>query len=303
MRVLVTGATGFLGRYLMAELSRQGCEIVALVHKSVLPNSLPASQVIEGDIRDSDLLSAAVAQVDAVCHFAAFIPPDFADPAFAETCLQINALATLKLAEATLKKSGCRFVHLSSANAYAFTGGSASEANPLYPAERATYYLGSKIVGELYVEHLRRVAGLPAFCFRISSAYGWGMTEKSVVARFMASAHQGATLQVWDGGVTTYDFVHVTDVVKLVAKALQEGEPGIYNAGSGVAHTVLELARAVVDTYPERKIATDVKPAAGPAPASFSALSIDKANKMWGYNPLSLEQGLLDYRKRMQDGD
>jgi len=301
--VLVTGAAGFLGRSLVAELASNGDEVVALVHENGLPENLKTriSHVVYGDIRDSDILRTAIAQVDAICHLAAYLPPDYEDPSFAQACLQVNSLATLRLAQAALEKPGCRFVHLSSSNAYAYADGAVTEEGLLYPADRATYYLASKMVGELYVEHLRRVAGLQSVCFRISSAYGCGMSEKSVVARFMASARQGVPLQVWDGGIPTYDFVYVVNVVQLIAAAVRGGEPGVYNAGSGTANSVLELARAVADTYPERKIAVEVKPPLASIPASFRALSIDKAARMWGYRPLSLHEGLANFRERMED--
>lgn len=303
MRVLVTGATGFLGRYLLTELLVEGYEVVALIHESELPANLKTrvARIIHGNIRDADIISEAVSQVDAVCHFAAYTPSDYNDSAYAEACLQINSLATLKLAQAALEKPGCRFVYSSAGNAYSFTDAVATEESLLYPADRATYYLASKMVGEFYVEHLRRVAGLQAVCFRISSPYGWGMKEKSVVARFMNSAHQGSPLQVWDGGIPTYDFVHVIDVARLVIAALKGGEPGIYNVGSGVAHSVLDLAQVVADTYPEREMSIEVRPPRGSIPASFPALSIDKAVKMWGYRPLSLREGLREYRSRMEE--
>ena len=91
-------------------------------------------------------------------------------------------------------------------------------------------------------------------------------------------------------------------MVQLVTAALAVGQPGVYNLGSGVAHSVLELAQAIAETYPERKISIEVKPPIDSKPAGFSALSIDKAVKMWGYHPLSLPEGLADFRKRMEDG-
>jgi len=304
LRVLVTGATGFLGRYLVAELWGNGCEVVALVHKSGLPENLRAqvSHVVEGDITNPNTWREAVSQVDAVCHFAAYIPPDYEDSSYAETCLQVNSLATLALAQAALQRPRCRFIYSSAGNAYAFADEVASEESLLYPADRAAYYLASKMAGELYVEHLRRVAGLESICFRISTPYGFGMGEQSAVAHFMKCAHEGLPLQVIDGGIPTYDFVHVANVVQLVKAALRDGQPGVYNLGSGIAHSVFELAQAVADTYPERNISIEVKPPLDSIPARFAALSIDKAVKMWRYHPLSLREGLAKYRERIEKG-
>lgn len=302
LRVLVTGASGFLGRYLVTELLSNDCEVVALTHKSGLSENLrvQVSQVVDGDVTNPATWRDAVSQVDAVCHFAAYIPPNHEDPSYAETCLQVNSLATLALAQASLKRPKCRFIYSSAGNAYAFTDKFATEASLLYPADRATYYLGSKMVGELYVEHLRRTEGLESICFRISTPFGFGMGEKTAIARFMKCAHDGMPLQVIDGGIPTYDFVHVINVVELVTAALRDGEPGVYNVGSGRAHSVLELAQAVADTYPERRVSIEVKPLRDPIPASFPALAIDKAVKMWRYRPLALREGLANYRERME---
>jgi UDP-glucose 4-epimerase len=304
LRVLVTGAAGFLGRCLVAELSSYGCEVVALVHKRGLTEDLvmQVARVVEGDITDADTWREAASEVDAICHFAAYIPPHYEDSSYAEACLQVNSLATLELAQIALRRPNCRFIYASAGNAYGFTNQVATEESLIYPADRATYYLASKLVGELYVENLRRTAGLESICFRISTPYGFGMAQESAVAQFMKRAHEGLPLQVVDGGIPTYDFVHVINVVQLVAAALRDGQPGVYNVGSSTGHSVLELAQAVADTYPERKVSIEVKPALDSIPASFGALSIDKAVKMWGYRPLSLLEGLADFRKRMEEG-
>jgi UDP-glucose 4-epimerase len=170
----------------------------------------------------------------------------------------------------------------------------------MYPADRATYYLSSKLVGELFVEHLRRSRHMQSLCLRISSLFGLGMSPKSVVARFMESAYRGLPLEVFDAGISTYDFVYVKDIANLIVEALKIGEPGIYNVGSGTAHSILELAQAVIDLFPERKLSINIKPSYGPIPASFSALCIDKAIRTWNFRPHTLFEGLTEYRNQME---
>jgi UDP-glucose 4-epimerase len=302
LRVLITGAAGFLGRHVLAELSAGGHEVIALTRKTPLPGTLAAQsvRVIAGDVRDAATWREAVSQVDCVCHFAAYIPPDNEDHSYAADCLHANSLATLELAQTALKAGTCRFIYASAGNAYAFADGIADEGMPLYPADRATYYLASKTLGEIYVEHLRRAAGLEAICLRISTPYGPGMAEKSAVAHFMKRAREGLPLQVLDGGTPTYDFVYAGDVARLVAAALTRGLPGLYNVGSGSARSLAELAHAVAETYPDRKISVEIKPSSSTR-AGFGALSIKKAAEMWGYRPLSLSEGLAEYRKRMDE--
>ena len=301
MRVLLTGAAGFLGRYVLAELSAAGHDVTALTHKTPLPKALAAqsARVIVGDIREAQTWRETVSQVDCICHFAAYIPPNHDDHAYAEACLQANGLATLEIARTASKAGQCRFIYASAGNAYAFGDAAADEGTLVYPADRAAYYLASKILGELYVEHLRRAAGLDAICFRISTPYGSGMAEKSVVAHFMKQASKGLPLQVLDGGLPRYDFVHAGDVARLAVAALTRGLPGVYNVGSGSAHSLAELAQAVAEIYPERKISIEIKPPSSSTLPGFGALSITKAAETWDYRPLSLREGLAAYRKRM----
>jgi nucleoside-diphosphate-sugar epimerase len=298
---LVTGAAGFLGRYLLAELSAVGHEVTALIHRAPLPETskMRSVRVLEGDIRDAGTWRDTVSEVDCVCHFAAYIPHDYEDHTYADACLQTNSIATLEMAQTASKARDCRFIYASAGNAYAFGEGAADELNLLYPADRSTYYLASKMLGELYVEHLRRVAGLEAVCFRISTPYGFGMAEKSAVAHFMKRANEGSPLQVLDGGAPTYDFVYAGDVARLAAAAVSSGLSGVYNVGSGRAHSVIELAQAVAETYPERKISIEIKPPSNSTRTGFGALSVKKAAETWGYRPLSLREGLAEYRKRM----
>lgn len=301
-RVLVTGATGFIGSYLIPALLDRGWEIFALVHKRDLPTHLKIGDVhvIHGGIDDAKLLQETISQVNAVCHLAAYIPPDYEDPAYARDCLLINSLGTLNIVEALLKYPKVRFTTTTTAGAYRYSDAPVLEDAPLYPSERATYYLASKIVGELYTEHLRLLHHLSAIILRISACYGYGMPNKSVVSRFMNCARQNQYLEVWDGGIPTYDFIYVSDVINIIALALERGEPGIYNVGSGSACSVVDLAKAIADTFPEREVPIHIKPHSYPITRGFPALCIDKMVKEWCYTPLSLREGLCAYRKQME---
>jgi UDP-glucose 4-epimerase len=298
-KVLVTGGTGFIGKYLVNALLSEGWAVLALVNKT--PASTPSKngllQTVHADINDYDTISSLVSQVDYVCHLAAYIPDNHEDPSVAATCVQINALATLHLARMAVKNRLTRFVYTSSGNSYVHSECPVTEASPLYPVGRATYYLASKMLGEMYVEHLRHTAGLNSVCFRISTSYGWGMSTRSLIYRFMKSASEGLPLEVWDGGMTTYDFVCVSDIVGLILSALKSDPAGIFNAGSGRACSILELAQTVAEVFPEKELPIEVKPPVASIPASFSALSIEKARTTWGYNPTGLRDGLIRYRQ------
>lgn len=255
--------------------------------------------MVSGNISDPATMSSALSDVDAVCHLAAYLPPDYASPAYASSCFEINALATLQLG-GLCADQGKHFVFCSSGQAYVHSSVAVTEDAPLYPAERATFYLASKLSGELFVEHLRRHHGLQAITFRVGSCYGPGMPRNSVIAFFMEQAIARKPLPVQNGGVPSCDFVYVGDVARLVAAALETGAGGVYNAGSGIATSVLELAHAVKETFPEFPVSINVEPPGRPTPASFPPLSMAKARGMWGHSPTSLKAGLAAFRTHLE---
>ena len=236
-KVLVTGGTGFIGKYLVEALLSERLSVLVLINKTPFftKSKSRSLQIIQADINDYERMSTLVSQVDFICHLAAFIPPDHEDASLAGICVQNNALATLNLAQLAIKYGCSRLIMTSSGNCYVYSKDLVSEDAPLYPAVRATYYLVSKMLGELYVDHMRQTKGLDSVILRISSSYGWGMPERSLISRYMKLANQGLPLEVWDGGITTYDYVYVSDVIKLILSALKSGDPGIYNVGSGCA--------------------------------------------------------------------
>jgi nucleoside-diphosphate-sugar epimerase len=299
-RVIVTGAAGFIGCHLVEALLKEGYDVVAILKRRSLPAHLckEGLKIIQGDIADPSVHQDFFKGADALCHLAAFIPPNYEDSSYAEDCWRTNSLLTLRLAEQALKHK-VRFINFSTAAMYRYCDQAVDEDALLYPAQKAVYYAASKLFAELSVEHLR-AQGLEAITFRVGSCYGFGMPEKSVVAYFMKSAQQGLTLNVTNAGVARYDYVHVSDVIKLTIAALGSGECGVYNVGTGRSYTVLELAQAIAQAFPERKIKIDLTPLVDPAVLGLPALSIKKAKKVWGFDPLSLTEGIEIFRRDLE---
>jgi UDP-glucose 4-epimerase len=303
-RILVTGASGFIGRHLTAALLRDGWEVTAVTRRPGLSPAPVGMHVVQGDLTDPQTVDRVIAGADSVCHLAALIPSDLEDATAARACLEMNALVALRIAEAAAR-SAARMVFFSSGQVYRPSDQPLSEDAPTYPASRATYYLASKLAGELFVEHCRLRRGLAAVTLRVGSCYGFGMPEKSLVATFMRSARAGLPLEVWGGGTARYDFVSVGDVVRLTLAALQGKETGVFNAGSGRGEPILELAQAIDQLFEDRRLDIRIHPAppgtvAGSGSAGFSPLSTNKAFAAWGYRPCSLIDGLREYRRHLE---
>lgn len=297
--VLVTGASSFIGRTVVECLAADGRKVVANTHKTALPRDTSAlcSRVVTGDLTNPRVLDEALDGVTGVCHLAAYRPADYDDPAEAAACLEVNALGTLELARAALKRGIGRIVYASASNAYRATAGPVTEEHPVQPNGHAAYYLTSKVTAEFYLEQLRRSAALSPIILRIASCYGPGMKSRSVVASFVARAQADQPIEVLNGGRSTADFVHVLDVAECFVKAISAEDAGIYNVGSGHATSLLQLACSVKEAFGSQSPVA-VRPGSVP-PTLFPAISVAKANAAWGYVPMPLNEGLKTFRERL----
>jgi nucleoside-diphosphate-sugar epimerase len=212
VRVLVTGASGFLGHAVCAELNAREHEISALVRR---PGSEPAgTTAVQGDLTDAEALSRALehARPDAVIHLAAEIATQ-RDPAKIEA---VNVAGTARLLEACAAFDGPRFVFTSTV-VTGDAGGAVLDEDSTLPVETA--YGRSKQEGERLV----RDSGLPQVILRPSHVYGpGGWYAEEIVKRLQ----QPGRFAVIGSGRNWWDVVHVEDVASACADAAERGAPG-----------------------------------------------------------------------------
>ena len=302
-RVFITGASGFLGRHLARALCSAGYDVVALVR-----SPSPSLGDLTGELKTivlpnpnlRELSNALGDGFDVVCHLAAFLPKNHLDPSFARLCLESNVVLTLNLLQASLCNGVERFLYFSAGNAYSHDSDRpARETDPVYPSRISPFYLGSKMLAEIFVEHYRQQYSLDTVSLRISSPYGIGMPAKSVIMSFIHRTLEGLPLQVYGDGRHKTDLVYVGDVIDVSMAAIHGGLPGVYNVGSGVATSILELADVVSEVF-ERNAPIQFIPAKPGWRGGFRPLGIGKARNMWNWNPRSLKDGLRAMRAAME---
>lgn len=232
MRVLVTGAAGFVGTHVAAALRAAGHTCVGL--DSVAPEGGLAA-----DICDPAAIAAAVAAVrpDACIHLAgvAFVPDGDRDP---RRLIAINVDGTGHVATALLRHApGCRMLFASSAMVYgpATSGAPLREDAPIRPNSA---YSESKAAAEALLMERHRAEGLNVVVARPGNHTGPGQSPKFVVPAFATSVLAYATGRqpaVRVGNLDSVrDFTDVRDVVSAYLRLLFCGQPGwAYNIGSG----------------------------------------------------------------------
>jgi UDP-glucose 4-epimerase len=256
MRVLVTGALGFVGSAVARRLTLAGHEVVALTHRS--PEiSVPAwwtGQVVHADIRDAQAIRTAVSDVDAVCHLAALslVGESFQRPAEYH---QVNATGTKTMVDALVSKAAksgrpTPFVHASTHAVYG-----APKRQPIVentPLAPVSPYGESKAEAEDTVATASSIGSLSAVCLRLFNVAGAvaGRTDTEltrIIPRTLAVA-AGRIPRIdknGDGG-SIRDFVHAEDVADAFSLALAACRPNayaVYNVGATAA-SVLDIVAA-----------------------------------------------------------
>ncbi|MDQ6827135.1 MAG: GDP-mannose 4,6-dehydratase [Candidatus Eremiobacteraeota bacterium] len=254
MRVLVTGANGFVGRYLVAALRARGDDVVGATHQS----TQPAHQIsLPLDLRDSQNVCAVldVAQPELIFHLAAqtFVP-DSVERAL--LTYDVNVLGTARLLEAVRKTrevSGRnpRILFTSSAEVYGQRSSAdlpLRESLTLHPSNP---YAASKAAAEAIIAAEATTYGLDILITRAFNHIGPGQDARFVVASFAAQLAQisrGREPKLLVGNISAQrDFLDVRDVVAAYIALAQRGETGeTYNVCSGRSTSISEILRLLI---------------------------------------------------------
>lgn len=245
--VLVTGAAGFIGRAICANL--QGRTNVVGVDVAPSPSGWNG-RWLQAPFSQLGGETALLSEADAIIH-AAWIGFPGAAAGF-ERDLERNVIPTISLYLSCCVAKISRFVFLSSGGTV--YGDPASlpvqEAAPLWPV---SLYGSGKATVETYLNALQRTTGVTATVLRIANPYGPGQLPwrgQGVIPTAVACAMTGTELSVWGDGTALRDYLYISDTVEAVCDVLfAERAGGTYNVASGVGRSlneVLDCVEAVV---------------------------------------------------------
>jgi UDP-glucose 4-epimerase len=254
MKVCVTGGAGFIGSNLVDRLLDDGHDVTVLDNLSTgsranLAQALPGIRLIEGDIRDSDVVADAVEGCEVVFHQAALAAvADSVERPIAVT--DVNLGGTLKVLVAARDALVRRVVFASSSSVY---GDSPelpkTESMPLRPLSP---YAASKASGEAYLAAWEAAYGLETVSLRYFNVYGPRQSPRSLYAaavpRFVEAIVGGRTPVIYGDGQQTRDFAWVGDVADALVRAATApglAEVGPINIGGGESITISTLVELI----------------------------------------------------------
>jgi dTDP-glucose 4,6-dehydratase len=252
-RILVTGASGFIGSHLVEALVRQGVRTKALVHynsggrigdlAALPPQILAEVELAFGDIQDPEQMTRLARGCDRIIHAAALIgiPYSYDAP---RSYLRTNIEGSLNLLEAARRAGVVRFVFVSTSEVYG--GALRTPMDETHPLQAQSPYAASKIGAEALVEAWRRNFDIPAVIIRPFNTFGPRQSRRAVIPTLIAQALAGGPLKLGDVSPIR-DFSFVTDTVAgLIAAASAEAlGPGPYNLGTGVGVSIGEVVERV----------------------------------------------------------
>lgn len=297
MRCLVTGSAGFIGSHLCDRLLNDGHEVIGIddLSNGKLSNLdqarlNPNFSMLLGDVVTGNILegNANLDKIDWFFHLAAKadIVPSIERPVDYHN---VNVNGTVKALESARKMNVKRFVYAASSSCYGvphrYPTDTTEPMDPQYP------YAHTKMVGELYVNHWRRVYGLPTVSLRLFNVYGprhrTSGAYGAVFGVFLSQLAHGAPLTVVGTGDQLRDFTYISDVVDAFVKAAETTSAWpIYNIGSGKPQSINYLIELLGG---KERIELPVRPGEPPITHADIDVTVDRL----GWKPkVSFEEGV-----------
>jgi UDP-glucose 4-epimerase len=266
VRVLVTGATGFVGLHLVRHLVAAGAQVIGVsqddpdFHAQQFLGGVPAGAAfVRGDVRDRDFLVAISRRehVDRFVHAAAVTPSPDVERASPASVIDVNLSGTVNVLEAARRCRARRLVLLSSSGLYGPPDRADLVITEDAPLRVAGLYSICKLAGEHIGRRYATLYGLSVIAARVGTVYGpverpmpsrSGMSE---VYTLMRAALENRRVSVFGADVRR-DFCYAEDVGEMLARlTLADALTwDVYNVGSGDAHTVRDVATDVARLIP-----------------------------------------------------
>jgi UDP-glucose 4-epimerase len=299
VRVLVTGGSGFIGKYLVKSLIEKGNVVTIFDNfsnsskKSILNLIDIGAKAIEGDITKLHEISDAVKNQEIVIHLAAKISVQESIRNPLET-FQVNVDGTKNVLVACEKNRVKKLIVASSAAVYGEGSPDVklieeSETNPISP------YGESKLKMEQEIREFASKHDIDCVILRFFNIYGIGQSDEyaGVISKFANCIQQDIPLIIYGNGKQTRDFVAIEDIVNLICRILTlklEKRFDVYNIGNEKS-TIFDLANLMIQSsgknikiiFKERKQGEII----------HSMASSGKAKENLGYNPeILLKEGI-----------
>jgi len=237
-RILVTGASGFIGSHLADELRRQGAEVLTLDTRDEKPIDICDWQGVRAFASMPD-------KIDLVYHLAAlmFVPYSFENP---REIYEVNVLGTLNILEL------CRLYHVEKivfASSYVYGHPQYLPIDEKHPVNPTSPYARSKVLAETLCKAYYEDYGLICTILRPFNIYGEGQSDSFLIPSILKQMPSGK-IELMDPEPKR-DFLYVSDAIKAYIQAGKYSKSGfdIFNIGCGLSYSVDEIVSKVIKCW------------------------------------------------------
>lgn len=303
--ILVTGAAGFIGSHLCERLLADGRRVVGLdsfdsfydpkIKRANIAGCLTNSnfRLVEGDIRDAEVVAAALKGCDLVVHLAARagVRPSIEDPLLYQ---DVNVRGTNVILE-TMRKLGMKkLVFASSSSVYGnnkkvpFSETDVVD-NPISP------YAATKKAGELICHAYHHLFGMDITCLRFFTVYGARQRPDLAIHKFAKLILAGKSIPVFGDGSMMRDHTYIDDIIAGVVAAIDHcGGYKIYNLGESRPVSLSDLIAAIERAVGKKAMIERLPLQPGDVHQTYADVSRAKAEL--GYEPSTeIEAGLAKF--------
>jgi UDP-glucose 4-epimerase len=295
LKVLVTGATGFIGARLTERLLEQGHNVTILAHKKD-PSTLFTSgdnkpRTIRGDLLklDSPDTLTNLREVDVVYHLAGIIWASI------EELINLNFITTVNLLRSLENVNPGKIVLASTIGVYGETGDQPVDEEA--PPRPKTHYGLSKLCAESCCRMYSEAHGLRVIISRLSNVYG-PRNVGGVIHHHMINTLHGKPVVVYGSSKQTRDFLYIDDAVNGLLSMINHNPSPleVFNVCSSKAVTILDLIHRIQEVT-GRTTPIDYRAPLG-VEVQTSVASHSKARRLLGYKPrVPLSDGLTRLMK------
>ena len=301
MRIVVTGAAGFIGSHTCERLVAQGHQVVGIdsfdgylypaehKHRNAAELAKLANvRLVEADICDRAAIAGVITKdTDVVCHLAALagVRPSLAQPL---RYLRTNIEGTGVIVERMRELGLSRLVFASSSSVYGAKRGTEiaafREDDPcLTPASP---YAATKRMNELQLSTYRDLFGIGVFALRYFTVYGPRQRTDMAIAKFTQAIAAGKPITLFGDGSSRRDYTYIDDIVSGTVAAIERVQPGayeIYNLGGTQTISLAELVETIERVVGKRAVIERQPDQPGDVPITYA--NIDRARAALGYAP------------------
>jgi len=302
MRILVTGAAGFIGSHVCDRLLANGHTVVGLDNFNDLydpalkeANIAPATEhdqfeLVRGDILDTALLTDVFERVrpECVVHLAAWagVRPSIERPVLYQ---KVNIEGTLNLLERCRHDGVERFVFASSSSVY----GNRDDV-PFRETDNVDFpvspYAATKKAGELLCATYHHLFGLHVHCLRFFTVYGPRQRPEMAIHKFTRLINDDHPLTMFGDGSSSRDYTYVTDIADGVVASVRRCEGyRIFNLGESKTITLKDLIAAIGTALGKTPIVEELPNQPGDVVQTFADIS--RARTELAYAP---KVGIID---------